>query len=204
MYQTKIKLSNITNLSDARYAAAMGIDYIGFCFNTNDVNYIPPIKAKEIFEWTSGSLVVAEFGNQTFVEINDISELLNIDLLEINNQWRPNELTTLNKPIIKKIDLTANDCESLKNEIEKYAQVVFAFHLFSTSKVELSDFSCLIELCHKNKIIWGLPLNASNTQHVLSTYHPFALNISGGMEEKPGIKDFDEMNDWLESIEVLD
>jgi phosphoribosylanthranilate isomerase len=63
MYPAKIKLSNITNLSDARYAAAVGIDYIGFCFDTNDANYIPPVKAKEIFEWTSGTIVVAEFGS---------------------------------------------------------------------------------------------------------------------------------------------
>jgi hypothetical protein len=72
MYPSKIKLSNINNLSDARFAAAVGIDYIGFCFDADDASYIPPVKAKEIFEWTSGINIVAEFGEQRIDEIKDI------------------------------------------------------------------------------------------------------------------------------------
>ena len=204
MYATKIKLSNITNLSDARFAAAVGIDYIGFCFDTNDTNYIPPIKAKEIFEWTSGAIVVAEFGEQSIEEIKDISELLNVDYVEMCNSILANELSGFQISVIKKIDLDNFDGISLYQEIEAYKNVCQAFHLFSSSGKENFDSDVLMEVCKNHNIIWGLPLNILGTNNIINTYKPFALNISGGYEEKPGIKDFDEMNEWLDSIRIED
>ncbi len=70
----KIKLGNVTNLSDARFAAAAGIDYMGFCFDPQSVSYIPPVKAKEIIDWTTGCFVVAEFGNQTMKEAASVTK----------------------------------------------------------------------------------------------------------------------------------
>ena len=136
-FLTKVKLGNITNLSDARYAAASGIDYLGFCFDTTNQNYIAPIKAKEIIDWITGCEIVAEFGNQTIEEIQTISELLNTDIIELNNQILPNELSQFNKPIIKKIDISNFDSEDLKKEIESYKNQVELFHLFSTKKINL-------------------------------------------------------------------
>lgn len=202
MYPSKIKLSNITNLSDARFAAAVGIDYIGFCFDTNDVNYIPPVKAKEIFEWTSGTIVVAEFGEQSIEEIKDISELLGVDFIEIYNSILPDEFSLFQVPLIKKIDLDRFDASSLLKEIEAYKISCYAFHLFSSSGRDNFDKGILKELCQNHLIIWGLPLDLSNTKEIIEINKPFALNISGGYEEKPGLKDFDEMNDWLDSIRM--
>lgn len=202
MYPCKIKLSNITNLSDARFAAAVGIDYIGFCFDSNDVNYIPPVKAKEIFEWTSGTNVVAEFGEQSIDEIKDISDLLNVDFIEICNTILPDELTAFQVPLIKKIDLDRFDVNSLLKEVQAYKASCHAFHLFSGSGREDFDTTSLRGLCENNIIIWGLPIDKINTKNIIDTYNPFALNISGGYEEKPGLKDFDEMNDWLDSIRI--
>jgi len=204
MYPTKIKLSNITNLSDARFAAAVGIDYIGFCFDTNDVSYIPPVKAKEIFEWTSGAIIVAEFGEQSMNEIKDISELLSVDFIEIGNTIMPDELSTFQIPLIKKIDLDKFEKTTLTKEIEAYKATCQAFHLFSSSGKDDFDRDTLKELCVNNLIIWGLPLDLFNTKNIIDTYNPFALNVSGGNEEKPGIKDFDEMNEWLDSIRMGD
>jgi phosphoribosylanthranilate isomerase len=204
MYTSKIKLSNITNLSDARFAAAVGIDYIGFCFDTNDVSYLPPVKAKEIFEWTSGTIIVAEFGEQSIDEIKDISELLSVDFIEISNSILPDELSTFQIPLIKKIDLDEFDMDSLSFEIETYKATCHAFHLFSSSGKDDFNRDTLKELCLNNLIIWGLPLDLYNTKNIVDTYNPFALNVSGGNEEKPGIKDFDEMNEWLDSMRIDD
>ena len=202
MYRSKIKLSNITNLSDARFAAAVGIDYIGFCFDTNDLSYMPPIKAKEIFEWTSGTKIVAEFGEQGIGEIKDISELLSVDFIEMGNSILPDELAVFKIPLIKKIDLDKFDNNTLNKEIEAYKKTCYAFHLFSGSGKVDFDEDTLKVLCENNLIIWGLPLSLDNTKNIIDFYKPFALNISGGNEEKPGIKDFGEMNDWLDSIRI--
>jgi phosphoribosylanthranilate isomerase len=201
-FLTNIKLGNITNLSDARFGAAAGATYIGFCFDPSNENYITPLKAKEIIDWVTGSLVVAEFGNQSLDEIRDISELLDVDVIEVNNQLLPDELMGLGSPIIKKIDVGNFDAGQLQVEIDAYKLVADAFHLFAGAQSKKMDQSQLINICRTEKIIWGLHLDLENVLSVIETYKPFAINVSGGQEERVGIKDFDELNDLLEKIVV--
>jgi len=200
----KIKLGNITNLSDARFAAAAGIEYMGFCFDTNNVNYIPPVKAKQIIDWTSGSFVVAEFGNQSIHEIMAITEMLNIDIVEINNHLLPTDLAGIDKPIIKKLDISLLNKETLTAEITSYSTNVDAFHLFACHENNSIPAEQLKEICAINKIIWGINTSSKTIKSIIETYQPYALNISGGDEEKTGVKDFDELNDILEVLGIFE
>lgn len=199
-FLTNIKLGNITNLSDARFAAAADATYIGFCFDPENENYITPLKAKDIIDWVTGSSVVAEFGNQTLEEIRDISELLDIDVIEVNNQLLPDELMGLGKAIIKKIDVNQFDAQQLQTEIDAYQKVADAFHLYASGKPQKFDHDQLVALCASEKIIWGLELHLENVLDIINTYKPFAISVSGGQEEKAGVKDFDELNDLLDLL----
>jgi phosphoribosylanthranilate isomerase len=169
---TQIKLGGVNNLSDARFAAAVGVSYIGFCFDPDSPTYIPPIKAKEIMDWITGSHLVAEFGNQSLEEINDICELLKVDVIEVENR--------------------------LHLEVNAYKDAVDGFHVYSSNNRSYDDLLPIIQL--EAKLIWGLPISQSTTLNIIHQYKPFAINLVGGDEEKPGIKDFDELNEIIEIV----
>jgi phosphoribosylanthranilate isomerase len=46
--KTKVKAGNITNLSDARYCAGMGVDWLGF-----PADVVNPDTFKEITNWVT-------------------------------------------------------------------------------------------------------------------------------------------------------
>lgn len=197
-----IKYSNVTNLSDARYAAAVGMNYIGFCFDATNPNYITPIKAKEISDWLTGSFIVAEFGDQPLNDINDISELLQVDVIELENRLLPDEVATLEKPVIKKINTQEFSFDQLITELNAYQNVCDAFHLYASSN-SFSDTE-LKQLCSNFKIIWGLPYTMEGVITLIHTYQPFAISINGGEEEVIGMKDFDDINDLIERLTTED
>jgi phosphoribosylanthranilate isomerase len=199
-FLTKIKLGSVNNLSDARYAAAAGIDYIGFCFDPLQTPYIAPIKAKEIIDWITGSYVVGEFGEQSLQEIADISELLNIDVIEVENRLYPNDLKTLQKPIIKKLDIEKYSNEELKNELHEYALVADAFHLYAGSHKEHINQVIAENLIKEYRIIWGFSISVDLAKKWVTSQQPFCINIAGGEEERPGVKDFDEIADLLDQL----
>ncbi|MBP9186816.1 MAG: hypothetical protein KBE91_12030 [Bacteroidia bacterium] len=200
----KVKFSNVTNLSDARYAAAVGIDYIGFCFDNNSLDYIAPIKAKEMIDWITGSNIVAEFGNQSLDEIKDISELLNVDAVELNNKILPDEIPQIGKAIIKKIDVNEFDSAQLEAELQAYANVCDGFHIYASTQTQKHSSQQLQDICKNYKIIWGIHFDKNNVVDTITNFKPFAINISGGNEEQVGMKDFDEINDLLEVITIED
>jgi phosphoribosylanthranilate isomerase len=201
-FLTKIKLGSVNNLSDARYAAAAGIDYIGFCFDPTQAQYIVPIKAKEIIDWIAGTVVVGEFGNQSIQEISDISELLNIDVIEVENGCYPDELKTLNQAIIKKVDIEQYNEASLRNELQAYASVADAFHFYVGSHNPDFDTTHALKLANDYRIIWGLDTHTGDIKNWVQSQHPFGINIISGEEERPGIKDFDQIADILEQLTI--
>jgi len=50
----KVIVQNITNLTDARYFAAWGVDYLSFNMNAESEYYLPWEKISEIIEWVEG------------------------------------------------------------------------------------------------------------------------------------------------------
>ncbi|MBC7382800.1 MAG: hypothetical protein H7296_07360 [Bacteroidia bacterium] len=201
MYLTKIKLSPITNLADARFAAAAGLDYIGFCFDPNDANFITPIKAKEIVEWTSGALTVAEFGDQPINEIVEITGLLNMDVVQLNNKLPANQLAHIDRPIIKVFSITEPDYALVENELKQYAPFTYAFLLQGTLEIK-EHHDWFIKLCTQYKIIWAITVDPTHIKQIAEIFKPYAINITPGVEEKTGVKDFEALYDVLEELGV--
>ena len=54
MLKAKIKISQITNLTDARYFAAWGVDFLGFDINPESEHFSSPSIVAEISEWVEG------------------------------------------------------------------------------------------------------------------------------------------------------
>ncbi len=200
-HSTKIIIGNITNLSDARYAAASGADYISFCFDTFSPNYIPPVKAKEMIDWVSGIKIIASFGNQSKEEIETIVSLINIDEIEVEKEFLPDDFSEIDIPIIKKINLNETDETKTKVMFEMYKEKVNAFHLYTSSPFDKSIYENLLkELCLSVNIIWELDVNENNIASIITDYKPYAIQLTGSDEEKTGYKDFEEMDKIVEKI----
>lgn len=195
----KLKLSPITNLSDARFAAAAGFHYMGFCFDPSANDFLLPIKAKEILEWTSGSHCVGEFGNQLADEIEEISELLGVDVILLDNQLLPDELSIFSKPIIKVVGLNQMDEEAVKREIAAYAPYCDAFQLNAIG-LNVADLLWVKPLTETHKIILNVGNNADSINASESSIAPFAIHLQAGAEEQTGMRDFSDLNALLEAI----
>ncbi len=200
-YLSKLKLSPITNLADARFAAAAGIDYMGFCFDPSSKDFITPIKAKEIIEWTSGSHTVAEFGAQSLQEIIEITELLNMDIVALNNRILPDELVQIGKPVMKVIDSSLMDLNTIEIELESYSPFADAFILSGNLNHKLHK-DRLQAIFNTYKIIWASHVEPLQIKEIIETFKPYAINLQAGIEEKTGLKEFDALYDVLEAIEV--
>jgi phosphoribosylanthranilate isomerase len=199
-YLCKIKLSGVGNLSDARYAAAMGIHYISFCFDPANPAYIAPVKAAEIMGWTSGSEAIGSFGEQSKEEISDICEMLKLDMVEVENAIEAAQLISFERPIIKTIDVSGMNENEVETIIEKYRATCYAFQL-KAEKYPFSN-SFLSKLCSEVKIIADINFHISNTAAFIREVKPYAISLQAGSEEKTGLRDFDELADLLESIQV--
>src|SRR5882672_2338725 len=97
MLITKVKVSNVTNLSEARYCAGMGVDFLSF-----PISSIDPKTYQEITGWVAGpkfgievssesiSSVLqykADFIDANITQIDEASKLENFIVRLEANEW---------------------------------------------------------------------------------------------------------------------
>lgn len=99
-YPFLLKFSSVTNLSDARYAAGMWADFIGFSFDPASPDYIEPARAKEIAGWINGPLVTGEFGNQPKEWIEDFIKGIPLHAIQLPAGYEDLSVKDFNLPIL--------------------------------------------------------------------------------------------------------
>lgn len=195
-YITKILFSPITHLADARFAAAAGLEYLGFCLDPSHKNFILPIKAKEILDWISGSHAIAYFGEQSVEEIIALSELLNMDIVALENSILPDELPSIGKPIIKVIDITHKDALYLSNELAAYQAYADAFELKGLFNESINR-AFVKDVCAQYKVFMSVDFKDLPIRETLLHLQPYAYLLETGEEEKTGLKEFGNIDEFL-------
>ncbi len=195
--KTLVKVSNITNLSDARYCAGMGVEMIGFVMDKFSADYTSPEKLKEIKSWVAGVQVVGETQSAEYEEIKALVEAYEIDVLQISEAGLLPQIADLGKPIILKLEF---ESAYLEDYLERYSQFV---EFFLVDGGDFSDFAryTLKEYAFNYPIVLDFGITAENVNELLEEMQIKGIALKGSNEIRPGYKDYDELSEILEVLE---
>jgi len=201
-----VKISGINNLSDARYCAGMTVDILGFSFEPAHPDYIDPNKFTAITEWLSGVAFCAEFEMADAEQIRDtLEQYPEIDYLQITNPDYLPALKLLQKPIILRLSTSLmTDWVRLEQLLEKSTSDVTFFLFERDTSREIASVKDVLNIAEDYPVLLGFGLEEDNVQKLLEQGDLKGIALRGGDEIKPGYKDFDELADILEAIEIDD
>ncbi len=198
----KVKVSEVNNLSDARYCAGMGVDMIGFHLDTNHPRFIELSSVREIVNWVHGINVVGEFSVINVDNINYLAEELNLDYVQLPSAVMAEELARLNRPAIVRIDLRSGQEETVDQLLETLGAFVSFFLLESDEmdSIEALEIN-LKRWASQYPVILGIGIEKERLSFIEDYINPAAIALKGGDEIKPGLKNFDELAEILEELE---
>ncbi|WP_276372037.1 hypothetical protein [Chryseolinea sp. H1M3-3] len=177
--KTFVKVGSITNLTDARYCAGMGVDMLGFRTVEGQQNYIGPSKFQEIRGWITGPLIVAEiYGLTNADELTAIIENYKPDYLALGTA-ELEYLSFMPLPFLLKID-----------ESTQTKNLPFAPAYFISEKPFESSLPLLVGI-----------QNITDVNMALTDSRVSGIVLQGGLELKPGLKDIEVMHEVLESLD---
>jgi phosphoribosylanthranilate isomerase len=179
--RTIVKVGCITNLSDARYCAGMGVDMLGFSVIEGQDGYVSPSQFQEMRGWVAGPKIVAEiYGLTSPEQLDRVLENYRPDYLELSL----NELKHLASPLPLPSIVRLNEGE---------ASSFTSDFVLITNLSQLSSLSTpsLVEVSAADQI----------SDDLLSKVQGIALR--GSAELRPGLKEYD-LADILEGLEVND
>jgi phosphoribosylanthranilate isomerase len=208
--RTNVKICGITRLEDARFASGALVDYLGFIFYPDSPRYVEPAKAGAIINWLEGPMTVGVFVNQPLDDVNSIARQTGIDLVQLHGNESPEYCELVEKPVIKVFHISENKtADELKAEIERYSGVADYF-LFDTKTDGLwggtgktFDWNILNDITGDKPFFLSGGLNPDNIRQAIETVKPAAVDLSSGLEEAPGLKDFDKVERFFDIMRDL-
>lgn len=212
---TIVKISNVTNLSDARYCAGMGVDLLGFSMDERSAQYVAPEKFKEIRSWVAGLHIVGETSSTDPLEIERLLALYQPDVLQIEESALLPYLASFDCRIILKADLsllTFDQLEAFFASVQSDAVAdrasdrVDYYLLESKAAVKLdADLKAVLQrLAARYPILLGFGFTPDSIQQVLAELPVQGIALTGGDEDRPGWREFGELMDILETLETDD
>ncbi len=198
--KTLVKISSVNNLSDARYGAGMGVELMGFNLNKSDDNYIDLNTFTEITNWISGVKLVGEFGDLNHLNIIEAISNYDLDFIQIDDIDQISALEETKIPIILRINISNNSFQELENLL-KLAKAHISYFLLESENSTI-DLNNIFKLSENFPIILDSGVTIKNLDSIITQSSIKGIALKGGNEIQPGIRDFDEMADILEFLEV--
>ena len=203
----KIKICGLTTLEDARFAAGLGADFLGFVQHEASPRYVSPEKAAEIIGWVYGAQPVGMFVNTTPDAVNAACEAAGFAYAQLHGTESVEDCQQIDRPVIKAFRVMHDaSAEQLRAAMEPYRDVVELF-LLDTAHTSLwggsgESFNWRLarDLSADFPLLLAGGLTPENVAGAVETMRPWGVDVSSGVESEPGIKDFDRLSAFFDAL----
>jgi len=203
--ETKIKICGITNIDDALEAVSYGADALGFVFYEKSPRYIEVKRAKEIIsKLPPFTTAVGVFVNETYKNIEKIIDACSIRVIQLHGDEEKDFCSKFKVRVIKAIRV--KDESSLKM-MKGYKVAAFLLDNYSQKLPggtgKSFDWDLAIRAKKYGDIILAGGLNPENVSEAISKVRPYGVDVSSGVESRPGKKDYKKMRRFIEAVKEL-
>lgn len=203
----KIKICGITNSEDAFAAVDYGADALGFVFFKKSPRYISPAKAKAIIKRLPPFITrVGVFVNEKKKDAEKIAEQTGINTIQLHGDEPPSTCRFSGYSVIKSIRVKS--LESLEL-LSKYKDCVSSFLLDTYTPEEyggtgqIFNWDIAVEAKRFGRIILAGGLTPENIEKAIRFVHPYAVDVSSGVEDEKGRKNHKKIKTFIEKARAV-
>lgn len=207
LLRRSVKAASVANLTDARYFAALGVEYLGFALEPGG---IPWAEAAAVREWVSGPQIVAECGGMSAAAIVEACEALRPDAVEVGAFAKTVDVAAATAlPVLRRLpiggDVTLDIARSITAGDQVAGTVVDAASFpagWGGLKGDGEWLAWVGELAGAGSVWLDVPLSGGELGEAMARLPRAGFQVRGGEEEAVGVKSFEELDEWFEVMEV--
>ncbi|MBT9148711.1 MAG: N-(5'-phosphoribosyl)anthranilate isomerase [Dehalococcoidia bacterium] len=198
----RVKICGLTNLEDALAAVEYGADALGFVFAPSPRRVTPDAVREIVARLPPFVTKVGVFVNSKLAEIRETMSRCGLDLAQLHGEEGTDLCESLFPRVIK-----AFNPGNLPPSLERYRAAAIMLDIGRAScpsnGIEQAGVQNLEPLhwtiardirCH---MILAGGLTPENVAQAIRVAQPYAVDVSSGVEERPGKKDHGKMRDFI-------
>lgn len=200
--RTRIKVCGITRRQDAEFAAEIGVDAIGLVFYEASPRAVDIMQAQQIVAQLPPFVsVVGLFVNAADEFVRQCVDSLAIDILQFHGDESPEYCQQFNKPYMKAVRMqTETDLQSIAAQYASSSALLLDSYQAGVPGGTGKTFDwSLISQVNKPIILAG-GLTVDNVAQAVQQVRPYAVDVSGGVEQTKGIKSREKMSAFMQEV----
>ena len=195
----QVKVCGLTNLADAQKAVDYGADLIGFIFASSPRQVTKEEVEKIIDDLTGEASVVGVFVNEESSKVEEIARDCSLDYVQLHGSESPSYCQELEQPVLKAFSVkNKKSLEQLKDyNVDKY--LLDTYHPDKAGGTG-ETFNCELakEAQKIGPIFLAGGLNPDNIKAAIEEVNPAGVDVSSGVESKPGKKDYQRLKSFIQ------
>jgi phosphoribosylanthranilate isomerase len=207
-----VKICGIRSLEDARFAAESGADAVGFVFWYMSPRRVDPEQAAAISAALPDQVLrVGVFVDAPRDEIERVSQLVGLDLLQLHGEEPPEALEGLSRPALKAVRVGPRFTAEEALRYSKTAQgIVVDTRLPGQTLMPGGtgvpfDWSLVASLAQQVPFLMlAGGLSPTNVAEAVRAVRPDAVDVSSGVERMPGRKDPERVKAFIEASRAVE
>ncbi|MGO9117679.1 MAG: phosphoribosylanthranilate isomerase [Desulfomonilaceae bacterium] len=204
----RVKICGITRAEDAHAAVELGVHALGFIFHHSSPRYVTPEVAASIINTLPPFVTaVGVFVNRSRTDIEKIVAVAGLHMIQLHGEESPDDCKGYSRPVIKALRLSMGkplpilaaypvsgllvepqvseawggtgiplDWERLKKDLEPETPAV------------------------RSRLVLAGGLDPQNVALAASIVQPYAVDVSTGVEDEPGIKNHKKIEEFMNAL----
>jgi phosphoribosylanthranilate isomerase len=201
---TRVKICGLTEFEDARDAVLLGANAIGLNFYPKSPRYIRASRASKIIEKVPPFVtIVGVFVNHPDPQnLEDFAVSIGLHAVQLHGNETPDYCSMIQR--VKVIKAFAVDSNFRVDTLKNHGSGTFLLDGCSPGTGTAFNWNLVFGANAFGSIIISGGLTPENVPEVVTTLHPFGVDVASGVESKPGKKDYEKMRRFIESVQRTD
>ncbi len=198
-----VKICGITRLEDAQAAVTAGANALGFVFWPTSPRYIEPSQARKIVETLPPFVVsVGVFVDQPVNEVNRIVTDVDLKAVQLHGEETEAYIAQVRSQSVIKAIAVGKEHVPAFSKWPKSAMILLDVHdpVRKGGTGHVIDWVVAHEIAQLRPIILAGGLTPENVGSAIERVRPYGIDVSSGVETKPGIKDHERIKALFEAV----
>jgi len=197
----QVKICGICDRDGAQASVEAGADLLGFHFCSSD-RRVSPEEAKAIVDGLSvRPAIVGVFIDQEPAEVREIAEFVGLDLLQLHGSEQPG--FDAGRPVMKVLkvrDDQVPDASAWPDPI-----MLDSWSIDQRGGTGRTwDWDLARDLLATRKVFIAGGLEPGNVGKVVSTFKPYGVDVSSGVESSVRVKDLDKVRAFVHNVRLAE
>jgi phosphoribosylanthranilate isomerase len=196
----RVKVCGMTNAEDALAAVELGADALGFVFAPSPRQVTRQQVADIVAKLPPFVCKVGVFVDSSLQEVTETLQSCGLDLAQLHGSESAEFCQALFPGVIKAFRVKDESVLDLLPRYKAIAYLLDSYHeVLKGGTGQSFNWGIARKARQYGRVVLSGGLNPENVRQAITEVRPFAVDVSSGVESRPGVKDHAKLRAFLEA-----